>query len=161
MVWTPPRTWLAGEEPEAAVLNTHIRDNLNALTQFDDTWSPVWQSSNGNFNMGTSTSDGHYVKAGDFVWFESATVLGGITQGTGDLQLVLPVAAAAAFGRPMCELCIVSGSTFYQRQGSSVGSTTVMNFFNHDGTRVGVNTATPAAMVNGMRLSVRGWYRAT
>lgn len=161
MVWTPPRTWLGGEEPAAAVLNTHIRDNLKALTEFDDTWSPAWQSSNGNFLLGTSTSDGHYVHAGEFVWFEAQTILAGITQGTGDLQLVLPVPAVAAFGRPMAELSMLSGSTFFQRQGSSVGSLTVINFFNVDGTRVAVNTATPAALVNGQRLSVRGWYRAS
>ena len=32
MAWTTPRTWTDGEIPTAAVLNTHIRDNLNALS---------------------------------------------------------------------------------------------------------------------------------
>lgn len=161
MSWTPPRTWLAGEGPAAAVLNQHLRDNLKALTEFDDSWSPAWQSSNGNFNLGTSTSDGHYVHAGEFVWYEAQTILAGITQGSGDLQLVLPVASSAAFARPMGELCIISGSTFYHRQLSSVGSATVMSCFAQDGTRVVTNTATPVALANNMRLSVRGWYRTT
>lgn len=30
MAWTAPRTWVAGEAPTAAIMNTHIRDNLNA-----------------------------------------------------------------------------------------------------------------------------------
>ena len=32
MAWTTPRTWTDGEIPTAAILNTHIRDNLNALS---------------------------------------------------------------------------------------------------------------------------------
>lgn len=31
MVWTVPRTWVTGEIVTAAHLNTHVRDNLNAL----------------------------------------------------------------------------------------------------------------------------------
>ena len=31
MAWTSPRTWLAGEVLTAALLNTHLRDNLNAV----------------------------------------------------------------------------------------------------------------------------------
>jgi hypothetical protein len=31
MAWTTPRTWVAGEIPTAAQLNTHLRDNLTHL----------------------------------------------------------------------------------------------------------------------------------
>jgi len=31
MVWTAPRTWTVGEIVTAALLNTHLRDNLNSL----------------------------------------------------------------------------------------------------------------------------------
>lgn len=34
MSWTAPRTWANGEVPSASIMNTHIRDNINAL---------VWQ----------------------------------------------------------------------------------------------------------------------
>lgn len=34
MVWTSPRTWVAGEKPSAATMNLHIRDNLNALNGY-------------------------------------------------------------------------------------------------------------------------------
>lgn len=34
MAWTSPRTWVAGEKPTAATMNTHIRDNLVALRTF-------------------------------------------------------------------------------------------------------------------------------
>ena len=31
MAWTTPRTWVTGETVTAALMNTHIRDNLNFL----------------------------------------------------------------------------------------------------------------------------------
>lgn len=31
MTWTTPRTWVAGETVTAAIMNAHVRDNLNAL----------------------------------------------------------------------------------------------------------------------------------
>lgn len=31
MAWTAPRTWVVGEVATAAQLNTHLRDNLNAI----------------------------------------------------------------------------------------------------------------------------------
>ena len=31
MAWTAPRTWTTGELVTAALLNTHVRDNLNVL----------------------------------------------------------------------------------------------------------------------------------
>ena len=32
MAWTTPRTWADGEIPTAALMNTHIKDNLNAVS---------------------------------------------------------------------------------------------------------------------------------
>lgn len=34
MGWTAPRTWVASEVVTAAIMNTHVRDNLNALNGF-------------------------------------------------------------------------------------------------------------------------------
>ncbi len=31
MAWTNPRTWIAGETVTAALMNAHVRDNLNVL----------------------------------------------------------------------------------------------------------------------------------
>ena len=32
MAWTAPRRWVTGEQVTAALLNTHVRDNLLALS---------------------------------------------------------------------------------------------------------------------------------
>ena len=39
MAFTNPRTWTTGETPTATILNTHLRDNLNYLSQPDDAWT--------------------------------------------------------------------------------------------------------------------------
>ena len=37
MAWTAPKTWVPGEMATAALLNTHVRDNLLALDQHTHT----------------------------------------------------------------------------------------------------------------------------
>ena len=53
MSWTTPRTWVAGEVVTAAIMNTHVRDNLSALR------SPVTfgarRSTNQAMNNGADT----------------------------------------------------------------------------------------------------------
>jgi hypothetical protein len=34
MAWTTPRTWVAGETVSAALMNVHVRDNLNLLASY-------------------------------------------------------------------------------------------------------------------------------
>src|SRR5918996_3875392 len=45
MVWTAPRTWVTGELVTATLLNTHLKDNLNAIVPVGpdgwSTWTPV------------------------------------------------------------------------------------------------------------------------
>lgn len=51
MAWTAPRTWSAGETLTAALLNTHLRDNLNAIRERE-----LWFSSDsGNIVVGSGT----------------------------------------------------------------------------------------------------------
>lgn len=39
MAWTSPRTWVAGEVVTAALLNTHLRDNLLELNSTASAWT--------------------------------------------------------------------------------------------------------------------------
>jgi len=40
MAWTTPKSWTIGEQPTAATMNTHLRDNLLALNT-DNDWQPL------------------------------------------------------------------------------------------------------------------------
>ncbi len=51
MAWTSPRTWAAGETLTAALLNTHLRDNLNAIRE-REAW---FSAAAGNIATGTGT----------------------------------------------------------------------------------------------------------
>lgn len=51
MAWTTPRTWVAGETVTAALMNTHVRDNLSALQPGGAAWTSVTFSA-GNFTGG-------------------------------------------------------------------------------------------------------------
>ena len=53
MAWTTPRTWVAGEVPTAAIMNAHVRDNLNALknppTDLDQNWNTTITTTSTSF----------------------------------------------------------------------------------------------------------------
>ncbi len=61
MAWTTPRTWTTGELVTAAILNTHVRDNLNILkTSISDdglTWAGSGNitTSAGSLGVGTAS----------------------------------------------------------------------------------------------------------
>lgn len=68
MAWTTPRTWVAGELVTAAIMNTHVRDNLSmvggALTATDGSTflkytagTNVVQFGTGAANSSTTTID--------------------------------------------------------------------------------------------------------
>jgi len=63
MAWTTPRTWVAAEVPTAAILNTHIRDNLAA------------------------TEAGVATTAGDLVYASAANTLARLAKGTSGMFL--------------------------------------------------------------------------
>lgn len=92
MAWTSPRTWLAGEVLTAALLNTHLRDNLNAI----GTWASYtvsWTASTTNPVLGNGTLSGKYIQAGKLVIVEILLTAGSTTTfGSGLMSLSLPAA---------------------------------------------------------------------
>tara|TARA_R110000824_G_scaffold21078_6_gene78864 strand:- start:3332 stop:3619 length:288 start_codon:yes stop_codon:yes gene_type:complete len=53
VAWTAPRTWVSGELVTAALFNTHIRDNLNAL---DGGRSAITSQAIGDIRYASSTT---------------------------------------------------------------------------------------------------------
>lgn len=85
MAWTAPRTWVAGETVTAAIMNTHVRDNLLDLGGTAPAWAG-WTPS-----LRTVAGTGaHSVQAGTFkqygklvvatLWVRSTGVAAGIWQ---------------------------------------------------------------------------------
>jgi hypothetical protein len=53
MAWTPPATWSVGELLTAAKMNTHVRDNFNAL--YFTNWTQALSAGNGQTSVGAWT----------------------------------------------------------------------------------------------------------
>lgn len=50
MAWTTPRTWVVGETVTAALLNTHLRDNLSTLRGLNDYACKLYRTSDQAIN---------------------------------------------------------------------------------------------------------------
>lgn len=91
MAWTAPRTWVAGEVVTAALLNTHLRDNLKAVGDAWTTYAPTWTG----VTVGNGTVDARYSQYGKTVHFFIQITWGSTTSFTGNQQVTAPVAARA------------------------------------------------------------------
>ena len=73
MAWTSPRTWADGETPTGALLNTHLRDNLNELEHpigYTEFTSPVSVTATVEATPTDIVSAGTITFDGNPVWVE-------------------------------------------------------------------------------------------
>jgi hypothetical protein len=162
MSWTDPRTWLAGEDPTAALFNVQIRDNLKAIGDPWTAYTPVLTGSTTNPVLGNGSLVGAYLQAGKLVlWRFSFTSGTTTTYGSGNYVITLPVAMIAPTGYSVGALTIQNGGTFYQRSLFSSGSATQMSGAAQDGTRwSNASPYAPVAGLAGQRWSGYGFYEA-
>lgn len=94
MAWTTPKTWL-GEKLTSALLNTHLRDQLEALAPTDIAWTDYTPTLT-NMTEGNGTVTAKYHQIGRLVTVEFSFVLGSTsTMGTNP-TISLPVTGAIA-----------------------------------------------------------------
>lgn len=96
MAYTAPRTWVASEVVTAGLLNTHLRDNLKALSDARVAYTPVmsgWTLVNGSLT-------GNYVKLDKFVVGRMTYVVGSTDTKAGIPVFTLPAASLAGASGP-------------------------------------------------------------
>jgi hypothetical protein len=125
MAWTSPRTWVAGEEVTASLLNTHVRDNFNALGGSPGTYTPTYT------NMGSpTTNDAVYVEAGKWITGAVRFTLNGAP--TGIMTVSLPFTAAASMGTGrhvvIGEMVGLRTGVAYEPAFVTLATTTTVNF---------------------------------
>jgi hypothetical protein len=104
MAWTTPRTWVAGEVVTAAVMNTHVRDNLKALGDSPTTFVPVVAG------VATSGNSGRWRDINGEIIVDFAITMSGAPTGT--VTMGLPIAANGFFGFGQINVRgVVSGRT--------------------------------------------------
>lgn len=94
MTWTTPKTWAANDVLTAADLNTHLRDNLTAASEWTS-YTPLWTATGGTPTVGNGSLTGRYIIAGSLCHVSVLLGLGTTSHvGTTTLwRLSLPVAA--------------------------------------------------------------------
>lgn len=117
MTWTTPRTWVAGEKPTAATLNTHIRDNFNAI---GDPWTS-YTPTLGNSTLGNGTLTGAYSAAGKQTLFRIKFTLGSTSAITGSPTFTLPVNAVGT-RTFVCDLLMWDSSAPVSKAGWAYNS---------------------------------------
>lgn len=95
MAWTTPRTWVTGELVTAALLNTHLRDNLAAITESDSTEWIDYVPTYTNLTSTTPTIVARYQIISGIVTVRWSYILGS-TPTVGDVRVSLPVSAATS-----------------------------------------------------------------
>ncbi len=94
MAWTSPRTWVSGEVVTAALMNTHVRDNLKAIGDARSTWTPTVTASAGTFT--TVSGAGRYLQIGKLVIWDATITITTAGTASGSVRLTAPVTARAA-----------------------------------------------------------------
>lgn len=114
MAWTTPRTWVAGETVTAALMNTHVRDNLKAVGDPWVAYTPAWTSSGTAPALGNGTIAGGYVDRGNTVDFRLKMTLGSTsTVGTGTYRFSIPFATTLAAGS------VIAGAASFEDVGTA------------------------------------------
>ena len=157
MAWTNPRTWVAGEKPSAATLNTHIRDNLKAI---GDAWT-AYTPTLTNWTLGNGTIVGAYSQAGKTVHWRVKYTAGSTSTYVGNATFSLPATVTGspfAFPVGRATLADISAGTRATRTALSTDGTT---FLLRDEAGVTVNATIPWTWATGDIIEVCGTYEAT
>lgn len=162
MTWTAPRTWVSGETVTAAIMNTHLRDNLKS---FGDAWAgytPVWTGTTTNPVLNNGTMTGDYTVAGKWITYRIRVVVGSTTTfGTGTSWFwTLPVTASGSnVSDPIGvgTLTDTSAGTIFPNHALAINTTAIALAF-ETGNRV--SGTSPLAWAVGDKINIIGTYEA-
>lgn len=162
--WTTPASWTGS--PSETFFNTHIRDNLNHLSEQINltgwtSFTPSWT----NLTVGNGTNAGKYAYAGKTVFFYTAFTLGS-TSSVGSAPVLTLPQTSIDYGTaviPIGEVfCVDTGTATYY--GSTLWTTTTTatpRVGNASGTYLSIVTLSatvPFTWATGDILMMRGSY---
>ena len=162
MVWTAPRTWATGEVVTAALLNTHLRDNLLAIRN-PETWTtytPNWTGSVSNPAIGNGVLTGRYLQIGKVVHFRIDLLTGSTTTfGSGNYAWQMPVTASTSVNTAFTARLFDNSASTYLIGVAVPVSTTACALTTHGSTAVATPTV-PITWGQDDRLLIAGHYEA-
>lgn len=157
MAWTAPRTWVAGEIVTAALMNTHLRDNLLAIGDPTAAWTTYTPTFSGTLGNGTIT--GQYAKTGRRVHFIVRFTFGSTSTMGADFGLPVAAAARTITGKIHGRVVDVSAGPNHYLVGGGIGSgATAVAPVAHGQTAL--TGSVPITWASGDVLEIQGTYEA-
>lgn len=163
MAWTTPRTWVTSEVVTAAVMNTHVRDNLSALHVPFEAWSTYTPTVSG-WTLGSGTVTGRYLQVGSTVHFDIKLTLSSTTVSASPI-FTLPSTASSNYST----YSQIGSATFIDASPATtyggiarLNSTTTVAALTLGTSLVHTNLSTtvPFTWANSDSVTVHGWYEA-
>lgn len=157
MVWTSPRTWVAGENPTAATLNLHIRDQFKAI---GDPWT-TYTGGDTNITTGNGTLAKKYTQAGKRIDYSIELTFGSSTAFGGPPRFGLPAAPRIATnGAPMGTAYLFDTSAPARRQWCVAYISANTGVVPLDDSFAGIDVTAPWTWATGDQLIITGTYEA-
>lgn len=161
MTWTAPRTWVSGETVTAAIMNTHLRDNLKSIGDAWTAYTPVWTASTTNPVLNNGTMTGHYVEAGKMITFRIRVTIGSTTTfGTGASYFWTLPFSCTGTSDPVGRVILFDASvgTLFPNHAFTINATAVVSAL-ENGNRT--SPTGPIAWAVGDKINLLGTYEAT
>ena len=156
LTWTNPRTWVAGEKPSAATMNTHIRDQFKAIGDARTSWTPTLTG----MTIGNGTFNSKYTLAGKDFTARINFTFGSTSAVSSSIIISLPITLHADYGLMDC----LGAATLYDVSAAANGrwagtcavnsSTEVFLIVDSDITAQTVNGTNPFTWATGDRFSM-------
>lgn len=159
MAWTSPSTWVAGAVLTAAQLNQQLRDNLKAI---GDPWQSYTPTLTG-WTLGNGTLTGYYMQAGKLVWGKVFLTLGSTSSPSGNLVISLPVTKVAddgVFTSLQGTAVLFDTSASARAVYSTVHNSITTARFVSSASATPVDATTPWTWANGDKLNATFMYEA-
>lgn len=157
MAWTSPRSWVPGEVVTAALLNTHLRDNLLAVGGGWPTWSPTISGFTAQAGLQANA-----LRAGKLVIATFSCTLA-TTAGT-QFSFTLPTAAARTptGSLPVGPAFGLTGGIYYAGMAviQTASPTIVTLHTNGNGNAWGSASSSPSSWAVGAAISFTAIYEA-
>ncbi len=154
MVWTSPRTWVAGEKPSAATMNLHIRDQFQAI---GDAWTSYTPTTT-NVTLGNGTLASAYMQAGKLTSFRIKLTFGSTSAITGAPTFTLPSSATAARTVTCAALFFDSSAT--ATVGGWAFNSTINQLLLRNDASAALSSTVPFTWATSDELVITGTYEA-
>ena len=158
MAWTTPKTWVADAVLTAAELNTHLRDNLDAMHTWTS-YTPTWTATGGTPTLGNGSLIGTYVSYGGLCFFKIRLIWGSTTTSSTytNWTFTMPVGLSGSAGN-------LFNATYQDTSAATIiptvsipNTTTTCQVRSAAGGSVGYNV--PFTWANTDILTIHGFYQ--